>query len=86
MRLYDLPPRHEKRLLDLFQGVKRKGVDFDLKGYYQDGFESAIPLHVYLSEDYQKSTFENVNKWVEENRSDWVIKAFEMAVDAFQDE
>lgn len=86
MRLYDLPPRYEKKILDLFHGEKRKGVNFDFKGYYQDGFESAIPLHVYLSEEYQKSTFENVNKWVEENRSDEVVKAFEMAVDAFQDE
>ena len=86
MRLYDLPPRYEKKILDLFQGKQRKGVDFDFTGYYREGFESAIPLHLYLSEEYQKSTFENVNKWVEENRSDEIIKAFETAVDAFQDE
>lgn len=85
MRLYDLPPRYEKRILDLFQGVQRKGVDFEFTGYYPEGFESAIPLHVFLSEEYQNSTFENVNKWVEKNRSDEVIKAFEEAVDAFQD-
>jgi hypothetical protein len=86
MRLYDLPPRYEKKILDLFQGEKRKGVDFDFKGYYPEGFESAIPLHVYLSQEYQKSTFENVNKWVDENRSDEIVKAFEVAVDAFGDE
>ncbi len=86
MRLYDLPPRYEKKILDLFQGEKRRGVEFDFTGYYQEGFESAIPLHVYLSQEYQKSTFENVNKWVDENRSDEIVKAFEMAVEAFQDE
>ena len=86
MRLYDLPPKMEKRILDLFQGVKRKGVDFDFKGYYPEGFESAIPLHEYLSEEYQRATFENVNKWVELNRSEEVSKAFEAAVNAFQDE
>ncbi len=86
MRLYDLPPKMEKRILNLFQGKPRKGVDFKFKGYYPEGFESAIPLREYLSEEYQKSTFENVNKWVELNRSTGVSKAFEAAVDAFQDE
>jgi hypothetical protein len=28
MGLYDLPPKMEKRILDLFQGIQRKGVDF----------------------------------------------------------
>jgi hypothetical protein len=86
MRLYDLPPKMEKRVLDLFQGVQRKGVDFDFKGYYPEGFESAVPLHELLSEEYLRSTVSFVKKWVEENRSPEVIKAFEVAVDAFQDE
>jgi hypothetical protein len=86
MRLYDLPPKMEKRVLDMFQGVQRKGVDFDFKGYYPDGFESAVPLHEFLSEEYERSTVSFVKKWVEENRSPEVIKAFEVAVDAFQDE
>jgi hypothetical protein len=76
----------EKRVLDLFQGVQRKGVDFEFKGYYPEGFESAVPLHELLSEEYQRSTVSFVKKWVEENRSPEVIKAFEVAVDAFQDE
>jgi len=86
LSLYDLPPKIEKRILGLFQGVPRKGVDFNFKGYYPEGFESAIPLHEYLSQDYQKATFDNVNKWVELNRSAVVSKAFKAAVDAFQDE
>jgi hypothetical protein len=86
LRLYDLPPKMEKRILDLFQKVQRKGVDFNFEGYYPAGFESAVPLHEYLSQEYQRSTFDNVNKWVELNRSEGVSKAFEAAVDAFQEE
>jgi len=86
MRLYDLPPKMEKRILNLFQGKPRKGVDFKFKGYYQDGFESAIPLHEYLSEEYQRSTVDFVEKWVEENRSPEMIKALEKAVEAFKEE
>lgn len=83
MRLYDLPPKMEKRVLDLFQGVERKGVPFSFTGYYPEGFESAIPLHEYLSEEYQRSTVSFVKKWVEENRSPEIVKVFERASEAF---
>lgn len=86
MRLYDLPPKMEKRVLDLFQGVQRKGIEFKFERYYPEGFESAVPLHELLSEEYQRSTVSYVKKWVEENRSPEIIKAFETTVDAFQDE
>jgi hypothetical protein len=76
----------EKRILDLFQGVQRKGIDFEFKGYYPEGFESAIPLHEFLSEEYQRSTVSFVKQWIDDNRSPEVIKAFENAVEAFQDE
>lgn len=84
LRLYDLPPKMEKRILNLFQGVQRKGVDFEFTGYYPEGFQSAIPLHEYLSEQYQRSTVSFVRKWVEDNRSPEIIKALEKAVEAFQ--
>jgi hypothetical protein len=83
LRLYDLPPKMEKRVLDLFQGVQRRGVDFEFKGYYPEGFESAVPLHEYLSEEYQRSTVSFVEKWVEDNRSPQIIKVFERASEAF---
>lgn len=86
MRLYDLPPKMEKRVLYLFQGVQRKGVDFSLTGYYPENFESAIPLHEYLSEEYQRSTVSFVEKWVEDNRSPEIIKVFERASEAFDKE
>ncbi len=39
MRLYDLPPAMERRLLDLFEGQERKGVPFQQIGYFPPGFE-----------------------------------------------
>jgi type I restriction-modification system DNA methylase subunit len=86
LKLYDLPPKYEKKVLDLFSGWSRNGVDFDFQSYYPEGFESYIPLHEYISEEYQRSTAKYVSKWVENNRSEEVIKAFEIADEAFRDE
>ena len=85
MRLYDLPPKLEWQVLNLFDGYKRKGVDFDFERYYPEGFESWIPLHEYLSEEYQRSTPSFVNEWVKKNRSPEVIRALKAAVEAFED-
>ncbi len=85
MHLYDLPPRLERQVLDLFEGWERKGVDFKFKRYFPKGFDSWIPLHEYLSEEYQRSTPSFVNEWVKKNRSPEVIKALEAAVEAFED-
>jgi len=84
LRLYDLPPRLEKQLLDFFSGYLRKGVDFKFDPYYPKGFGSYIPLHMFISEEFQNSTVENVSKWVEQNRSPEVIKAFDNAVRVFE--
>jgi len=86
MRLYDLPPKMEKRVLDLFQGVQRKGVDFTFMGYYPEGFESAVPLHEYLSEEYQRSTITFADDWVEKHRSDEITGILRRAVEAFEEE
>lgn len=84
LRLYDLPPKMEKRVLDLFSGSQRKGVDFEFKGYYPAGFESAIPLHEYLSEEYQRSTIAFADEWVRKNRSSEMGQVFRNAVEAFE--
>jgi hypothetical protein len=84
MRLYDLPPKFERQVLELFAGHQRKGVDFKFERYYPEGFDSWIPLHEYLSEEYQRSTPSFVNKWVEKNRSPEVIKALKSAMEAFE--
>ncbi len=79
LRLYQLPPRIERELLNFFEGIQRKGVDFKFDRYYETGFESYIPLHIYISNDYRNSTFKNVQKWVDRNRTPQVIEAFEIA-------
>jgi len=85
LRLYDLPPKMEKRVLDLFQGVQRKGVDFDFKGYYPEGFESAVPLHEYLSDEYQRSTITFVDEWVKKHRSPEINEVLRTATEAFEE-
>ena len=84
LRLYNLPPRLEKILLDFFAGVKRKGVDFEFDRYYPEDFDAYIPLHTYISAEFQNSTVENVKKWVEKNRTPEVIEAFRKAAEDFE--
>jgi hypothetical protein len=62
LRAYDLPPRLERQLLDLFTGVERKGVGLDspdgrstFYGYYPAGFTSALPLHMVISERFERA-------------------------------
>ncbi len=62
LRAYDLPPRLERQLLDLFTGVERKGVGLDgpdgkstFRGYYPPGFTSALPLHMVISEQFDRA-------------------------------
>ncbi len=38
LRLYDLPPELERRLLDLFSGVRRRGVPFEQTEYFPKYF------------------------------------------------
>ena len=69
----------EKRLLDYFTGYQRKGIDFKFDRYYPEGFDSCIPLHMYISAEFQNSSVENVKKWIESNRTPEVIEAFKTA-------
>ncbi len=86
MRLYDLPPRLEKQVLDLFTGWNRPGVDFELDRYFPEGFQSCIPLHEYLSEEFQRSTADFVKRWVDETRSAELIEALRTATENFKEE
>jgi len=55
LRAYDLPPRLERQVLDLFSGVPRKGVGCEFTGYYPPGFTSCLPLHMLLSDRFQRA-------------------------------
>jgi len=84
LRLYDLPPRLEKQLLDFFAGEQRKGVDFAFDRYYPEDFGSSIPLRMFISEEFENATVDKVEKWVTDNRSPKVVQALEKAVKAFE--
>jgi hypothetical protein len=55
LRAYDLPPRLERQLLDLFAGVPRKGVGCNFTGYYPAGFTSSLPLHYVISDSFKRA-------------------------------
>jgi hypothetical protein len=55
LKLYNLPPRLERQLLDLFTGVERKGVGCDFRGYYPPGFTSYLPLHMVISKRFHRA-------------------------------
>ena len=55
LKLYDLPPRFERQLLELFAGVERKGVGCDFRGYYPPGFTSSLPLKMIISDRFQRA-------------------------------
>ena len=55
LRAYDLPPREERSLLDLFGGVSRPGVE-EFSGYFPSTFRPAIPWAEYISDDFRKAS------------------------------
>ncbi len=55
LRLYGLPPRLERQLLDIFWGHQRP-VPFDFKGYIPPEINAWIPLHIYISEQFNNAT------------------------------
>jgi type I restriction-modification system DNA methylase subunit len=44
LRLYELPPHLERQLLDLFSGVKRRGVPFEQYEYFPREFKGPLTL------------------------------------------
>jgi len=62
LKLYDLAPRDERMLLDLFSGHKRAGVPFEQTEYYPKDFVPCFPLHEYLSPELQRSTAGEIRK------------------------
>lgn len=66
LRLYDLPPRLERELLDSFAGHQREGVNADFERYYPEDFEPWLHLHEFLSEEFQNS---QASKLLESHKS-----------------
>ena len=57
LKAYGLPPRLERELLEYFRGHRRP-VPFDFGDYYPEDFKPYIPLWMYDSDEFQKSTAE----------------------------
>jgi hypothetical protein len=55
LRLYELSPKLERQLLDIFVGPQRTGVPFRFDRYYPEDFEPWLHLHEFLSEEFQNS-------------------------------
>jgi type I restriction-modification system DNA methylase subunit len=79
LRLYDLPPRLERQLLDLFNGVERKGVGCAFRSYFPLDFRPCIPLHEYLSDEYRRSTAGEIRHRLTPVQSEAAIAALDAA-------
>ena len=86
LRLYDLPPRLERQLLDLFEGVERKGVGCKFRGYYPPDLDAYVPLHELISEEYARSTLEAFLQRHKPTESKTVLAALRAASAAFGEE
>jgi len=49
LRLYELPPHLERQLLNLFSGVKRRGVPFEQYDYFPREFKEPLTLRGLLA-------------------------------------
>jgi hypothetical protein len=79
LQAYDLPPRLERQLLNLFAGVPRKGVGCEFTGYYPPGFSSSLPLHMLLSERFQRAAADVTSDRFKAGQSEHVRKVLAAA-------
>lgn len=86
LRLYDLPPSMERRILELFAGAKRPGVPAVFDRYYPEGFDPFIPLHIYRSAAFQRSTVDRLLKQRPKNVPEALVSALASASEAFAEE
>jgi hypothetical protein len=57
LRAFDLPPRLERKLLDIFGDMKaRRPVPFEFPPYFPDTFRPTIPLWRYISSNFAQCT------------------------------
>ena len=85
LRLYDLPPRLERQLLDTFGEWLRPGVPFTFDRYYPEDYEPCFPLYEYLSDEYQRSTAGELRKRHKPVEPSGLREALRKAVELFQE-
>jgi hypothetical protein len=86
LRLYDLPPKLERQLLNVFtwdarepKRNRRKGVGCTFGSYFPADFRPCIPLHEYISEAYRDSTAGSLVHRFEPVRSKAALAAIDVA-------
>jgi len=86
LRLYDLPPRLERQLLDIFAGVKRRGVGCEFTHYYPTDLTAFVPLHELISVEYSRSKVGRFRERRESDASPELLEALRLATAAFTEE
>ncbi|MGC8540549.1 MAG: HsdM family class I SAM-dependent methyltransferase [Phycisphaerae bacterium] len=86
LRLYDLPPRLERQVLDIFSGRKRLGVGCKFEGYFPPNFNAWIPLHEYISDEYRAATSEDTINRCEPIKSQNILAAVKETAHLFNED
>lgn len=83
LKLYGLPVRLERQLLDHFRGHRRSGVGCAFGDYFPAEFKSLVPLHKYISLAYRRSTVDQVAERMKPGESAHVLASLRSAAEAF---
>jgi len=83
VRLYSLPVRLERQLLEFLSEHERPDVGCTFTGYYSAGFKSLVPLHKYISAGYRGSTVDQVADRMKPDGSSAGTAALRAAAEAF---
>lgn len=86
LKLYGLPVRLERQLLDHFRNQRRPGVGCTFDGYFPSGFKSIVPLHKYISSAYCRSTIDQVAERMKPGESAHVLASLRSAAEAFEED
>lgn len=73
LKLYSLPPRLERKLLDLFWGFERR-VPFFFEGYMPPEYKPWIPLHKYLAPQFASAKASTVMRKMPEVTGTEILK------------
>jgi hypothetical protein len=85
LRLYELPARYERQILDLFCDWTRPGVPVHFCGYFPQDFEPCVSLHDYISNDYVRSTAGALNGRYEPVKDPDLLRALRHASEDYRD-
>lgn len=85
LRLYDIPARMERAMLDIFADKGRAGVPPGFPRYYPEDFTPCFHLHEYLTDDYKRSTAGELLKRTTPQASEAFLAALDRAVGAFRE-